>query len=187
MHVLVQAAYHKYLFVVPDWLSPIEFFWLLQSAVLHPSHGRGLGVEAVAVADPAVVASKDQQFVVIESKTAKGVSWRPSVVLINDRHQLPLLLGQVLATIQALNGLQWGLIHGVPSSNYIQELGLKDSDGVVVSWLIHISDFVPLILRDVVHLALPRSLVRVLRADCVNEVFGLVLLLFDVDMGQLMT
>lgn len=83
MHVLVQTSYNKDLIVVVDWVGSKEFLWLFQGAILS-LHLICLGVEAEAVADPALVTTENQNFVVAVREASNGISCRPGVILVDD-------------------------------------------------------------------------------------------------------
>ena len=55
---------------------------------------------------------------------------------------------------------------------------------MIMPGLLQVTNFCPLVLRDVVHLALFRGLVWVLGTNCVNEVLGFEFE-FAVEVGQL--
>lgn len=111
VQVLVQAADHEYLLVVLNWLSSEKLLRFLKAALIHPQNHIGLRIEVEAVADPAVVAAKYEDLGVIQGKRAKRVTRRPRIILVHDRHRLPLLLEDVGEAIQALYRLQRRLVH----------------------------------------------------------------------------
>ena len=81
MHVSIQAPYDEHLVVVLDRMTPKEVFWLLEARLL-PFDLIRLGVEAVAVGDPAVVSTKNQNFAVAEGKASNSVSGGPKTIFI---------------------------------------------------------------------------------------------------------
>ena len=178
MHVLVEAADGENLFVVLDGLGSEEFLRFLEAAVLHACDGVRLCVQAVAVGDPAVVAAEHDNFSVVQRKGAQCVTRRPCIVLVDERHWLPLLLIQVQVTVKPLDGVQRGLVHRVAPTDDVEEATVMYSASVVVAGLVHISDLLPLVLRDVIHLALLACLVWIFAANCVD-----IVLRFEVELA----
>jgi hypothetical protein len=92
--VLVKVAEDEDLVVVADGLALEEFLGFLERRLVLLNLV-GLRVEYEAVGDPAVVPAKYQYLrVVHELEAAEGVAGRPLLVLINQRHELPLLILQ---------------------------------------------------------------------------------------------
>ena len=98
MHVLVDASHNEDFIIVAYRLSPKELLWLLKTA-LHAFNLANLGVEREAVADPAIISTKDQNLRVVEREAAHSVASRPIVLSIDVDDRLPLLLLKVSVTI----------------------------------------------------------------------------------------
>ena len=164
MHILVDASNRENLFIVSDRLTSVEFLRLLQRAfcALYLS---ALSIQHEAVTDPSIVTAKDQDLRIIQRETSHSIPWRPIIVPIHEADGLPSLLIQLLEPIQSLNRLQWLLIHGVPSANHIQVATVQYADRVVMAWLAKIGNLKPLVLGDLIHLALFGHFVGVLGAN----------------------
>ena len=73
MDILVNAPHNEHFVVIPNWLSSEEFLRFLQRA-LHTLNFTHLRIEDERVRNPAVVATKDQNFRVIQGEAAHGVT-----------------------------------------------------------------------------------------------------------------
>jgi len=62
-------------------MTPEEVFRLLEARLL-PFDLIRLGIEAVAVRNPAIVSTKNQNFAVTEGKASNGVSGGPKTIFI---------------------------------------------------------------------------------------------------------
>ena len=76
MHVLVEASHDENLVVVTNWLGAVELLWFLERAI-HSLDLATLCVKREAVRNPSVVSAEDQNFLVVESKAAHSITWRP--------------------------------------------------------------------------------------------------------------
>lgn len=173
MQVLVEAAYHEYLFVVSNWLWPEELLWLLERAFAHSLNLARLGVEVEAVTDPSVVSSENQDFAVVQSEWTESVSGAPHVVFVHVLKTLPLLLVKVQETIKSFDWFKRCFVHAVSSTNHVNISTVEHSHSVVVAWLLQVANFCPLVLWNVIHFALFGCLIWVLWAYGVNEIFSL--------------
>jgi len=73
MHVLVKISNYEDLLIVSHRLAPEELLRLFKSRLMLANLVI-LGIEGEAVRDPAVIASKDKDFVLIDSKAADCVA-----------------------------------------------------------------------------------------------------------------
>lgn len=91
MHVAVEAADNKYLFVVVHGLRAEELFGLLEGTLL-ALHFVALRIVDKAVRDPALVAAEDQDLAFVQGEAAHGVPGGPGVILRSHLQRLPLLV-----------------------------------------------------------------------------------------------
>lgn len=76
MHVLVEASHDENLVVVADWLGAVELLWFFERAI-HSLDLTTLCVKREAVRNPSVISTEDQNFLVVESKAAHGITRGP--------------------------------------------------------------------------------------------------------------
>lgn len=184
MHVLVQAAHYKHLLVVVHGLGPEELLGLFQRAVL-PLNFVVFRVERVAVGDPALVASENQDLSVVPAREASnGVAGGPGVVFVVELDSFPLLLVEVCVAVQFFEGVQVCLSLTVASRNHKKIPTFNDTHRVEVTPLLELSNLKPLVLCNIIHLGLAVRVVGVLAAHRVNVVFRLVVVA-AVELGQL--
>lgn len=182
MHVLIQAAHHENLFVVVHGLGPEELLRLFQRAVL-PLNFVVFRVERVAVGDPALVASEDQDLSVVTAREASNsVAGGPGVVLVVELDGLPLLLVEVGVAVQFFKGVQVRFGLTIASRNHKKIPTFNDAHGVEVTPLLELTNLKPLVLCNIIHLSLTVRVVGVLAAHRVNVVLCLVVVA-AVEMG----
>ncbi len=73
MHVLVKVTHDENLFIVSDRLAPEELFRLFKCGLVL-AYLVVLGIEGEAVGDPAVIPTKDKDFILVDSETADRVT-----------------------------------------------------------------------------------------------------------------
>ena len=100
--------------------------------------------------------------------------------------RLPLLLIKSLISVESFDGLQRGLVHAISTANNVDVPALDYGHGMIMSGLLQVANFCPLVFRNVVHFAFFWCLIGILWADCINEILGFVIK-FSVEMRQLMT
>ena len=132
MHVLIDAADAEDFVVVSDGLRAEELLWLLQAA-LHALDLAHLCVQSETVGDPAVIATKDKNLLVVQRETAHRVPGRPIVLTVDEDDGLPFLLVKVTVAVQPLNAIQWLLILRVATADHVKEAAIKNANRVEMS------------------------------------------------------
>jgi hypothetical protein len=97
---------------------------------------------------------------------------------------LPLLFIKVEETVKTFDGFKRCFVHRITSSYNVEIPTVKNSNGVVMSWLFQITNFCPLIFRYIINFALFTGLIRVLATDGIDKIFGFKFK-FSMKMGQL--
>ena len=120
VHVAVETADDKHLFVVVHGLCAEELFGLLEGALLALDFV-ALRVVDKAVRDPALVAAKDKYLAVVQGEAAHGVPGGPGVVLRNNLQRLPLLILKLCEAVQALERVEGRFGLAFPACNHEQE------------------------------------------------------------------
>ena len=185
MHILVQTPDHKHLVVVVNRVCSKELLWLLQRTVL-PLDLIRFRVKAEAVWYPSLVTSKHQDLAVTQREAANRVAGCPLSILVYQVELLEFLLIQISVTIQFLESVQQRLSLTVPTSHHIQVPWINNAHRVEVTTVVHLTNFKPLILSDIVDFSLAWCVIRVLTSNCIDVVLGLVFK-SSVEMGELVT
>ena len=174
MNIFVEAANNEDLVVVADGLWSEELFRFLERA-FHTFDLTALRVQGEAIWNPSVVTTEDEDFRVVEWKTAHGVSCWPEVVLVDDLNRFPLLLFKITKSIKALDRVKWRFVLRVSTTNHIKVAIVQDADRVVMSGRVQFTDFGPLVLCHIVDFTFFRSVIWIFGTDCEKIVFCLVL------------
>ena len=132
MHVLIDAADAEDFVVVSDGLRAEELLWLLQAA-LHALDLAHLCVQSEAVGDPAVIATKDKNLLVVQRETTHRVPGRPIVLTVDEDDGLPLLLVKITVAVQTLNAIQGLLVLRVTTADNVKEAAIKNANRVEMS------------------------------------------------------
>ena len=86
--------------------------------------------------------------------------------------------------VDSFEGFEGGFVEGVTSREAVNVAAFEDTERVVVSRGVEVSDFSPFVCSDVKDLALFALLVRIFRASRINVVLCLILK-FSVQVGKL--
>ena len=132
MDILVDAADHEDLLVVLNGLRTEELLWLFQRTLATLDLVR-LRIEREAVADPAIVATEDENFLVVQREAAHRVTSAPVVLTVCELHLLPLLSDEVTTAVQALDAVKRLLILRITPADYVDEAVFEYADGMEVA------------------------------------------------------